>query len=346
MVKISIVVPVYNVEEYLVQCIESMISQTLEEIEIILIDDGSVDNCGLICDSYAGRDTRIQVIHKRNEGLSAARNDGLKIASGKYILFVDSDDWIDTDYCQKLYENAEEENFCDVVICDAFYVTENKKKYHEYYSDEFFTDKLQTCRIIRAAILAAPNSKIQNKIIIKHPDSVPWNKLFKNEIIKKNNICFTKMRAEDTFFSLQYFKYVNTIKYCKFAGYNYRIRVNTISQGYDKLCIQKDEEFLKVIMAYIDGEEEDGLLKKSFSLKVIDTFFSELERYYLAAETYSVEKLERAMTRPLLSNEIKNLNYADFRRIKKKIFFFLVKHRQARGIVVMYKVYLLCKNRV
>ena len=97
------VVPVYNVEKYLEKCLDSIISQTLEEIEIIMIDDGSTDKSGAICDEYALKDARISVIHKRNEGLSCARNDGIGLSSAKYILFVDSDDWIEKESCEILY---------------------------------------------------------------------------------------------------------------------------------------------------------------------------------------------------------------------------------------------------
>ena len=100
--KVSIIVPVYKVEKYLRKCIDSIINQTLKDIEIILVDDGSPDNCGKICDEYAAKDTRIKVIHKENGGLSSARNAGMEVAEGEYIGFVDSDDWIETDYVGEL----------------------------------------------------------------------------------------------------------------------------------------------------------------------------------------------------------------------------------------------------
>ena len=98
--KVSIVVPVYNVERYLDRCVESLTSQTLSDIEIILVDDGSPDSCPAMCDDYARRDNRITVVHKVNGGLSSARNEGLKYISGEYFMFVDSDDWIDPGTCE------------------------------------------------------------------------------------------------------------------------------------------------------------------------------------------------------------------------------------------------------
>ena len=103
MAKISVIVPVYNVESYLRKCLDSVINQTYSDLEILLINDGSFDNCGEICDEYAGKDARIKVFHKENGGLSSALNVGLKNVSGDYIGFVDSDDWIELDMYQKLH---------------------------------------------------------------------------------------------------------------------------------------------------------------------------------------------------------------------------------------------------
>ena len=105
---VSVIVPVYNVEDYLEQCLNSICAQTLSRIEIIVIDDGSIDNSGQICDVFAMKDPRIKVIHKKNEGLSAARNDGIALARAEYIMFVDSDDWVEPEFCEMPFCIAEE----------------------------------------------------------------------------------------------------------------------------------------------------------------------------------------------------------------------------------------------
>ena len=102
MPKVSIIVPVYNVQSYIHKCIDSLKEQTFRDIEIILIDDGSTDDSGKICDAYAEKDDRIRVIHKKNEVLSQARNDGIKASASPYIMFVDSDDWVDKHYLEYL----------------------------------------------------------------------------------------------------------------------------------------------------------------------------------------------------------------------------------------------------
>ena len=107
---ISVIVPIYKVEKYLNKCVKSIINQTYKNLEIILVDDGSPDNCGKICDKLAERDDRIRIIHKKNGGLSSARNAGIEIANGEYIGFVDSDDYIDNDMFETLYNNIKDNN--------------------------------------------------------------------------------------------------------------------------------------------------------------------------------------------------------------------------------------------
>lgn len=115
MSKISVIIPVYNVEAYLRQCIDSVLNQSFKDIEIILIDDGSTDDSGNICDLYCAQDDRIHVIHKKNEGLACARNDGIALASAQYIMFVDSDDWVERDFCIEPYNKAVKNN-ADIVL--------------------------------------------------------------------------------------------------------------------------------------------------------------------------------------------------------------------------------------
>lgn len=122
--KVSIIVPVYNVQNYLEKCLDSILEQTYNDLEIILVDDGSTDKSGFICDSYEKKDKRVKVIHKKNGGLSAARNAGLEIASGDYLLFIDSDDWIENDYVNYLLHLIIQYK-TDISICEIINITEN-----------------------------------------------------------------------------------------------------------------------------------------------------------------------------------------------------------------------------
>ena len=139
--KISIIVPVYKVEPYIHKCIDSILNQTFKEFELILVDDGSPDNCGNICDEYAKKDNRVRVIHKENGGISSARNIGLDVSNGEYIGFVDSDDYIKLDMYERLYNSCKVNN-ADISIIGTIEVDENGKKLYEHIPDKLdFIDK-------------------------------------------------------------------------------------------------------------------------------------------------------------------------------------------------------------
>lgn len=121
---VSVIIPIYKVEKYLAKCIDSVLNQTYKNLEIILVDDGSPDNCGKICDEYALKDSRIKVIHKKNGGLSDARNAGLDLSCGEYVLFVDSDDYIHSDMINILYTTLKRDD-SDMAVCNVQYVDEN-----------------------------------------------------------------------------------------------------------------------------------------------------------------------------------------------------------------------------
>ena len=135
MAKVSVIVPVYKVENYLRKCVDSLLNQTLTDIEIILVDDGSPDNCGKICDEFAAKDHRVKVIHKQNEGLSIARNVGIMAATSPYIGFVDSDDYVAADMYEILYENLVE-NSADISVC-GLYDCYSEKKIPQFAGKEF-----------------------------------------------------------------------------------------------------------------------------------------------------------------------------------------------------------------
>ena len=165
---ISIIVPVYNVEKYIEKCIDSIINQTYKNLEIILVDDGSKDNSGKICDEYSKKDSRIKVIHKVNGGLSDARNHGLQIATGDYIGFVDSDDYIAEDMFETLYNLSEEKN-ADISIVS----------FYEYYNGKLIGVRDSKEEIIMNKIEAIKELLIDNRI-----QSYAWNKLFKKELFE------------------------------------------------------------------------------------------------------------------------------------------------------------------
>ena len=207
--KISVIIPVYNVGKYLKRCIDSIIQQNYDNLEIILVDDGSSDNSGKICDEYAVIDKRIIVIHKSNGGLSDARNRGLDICTGKYISFVDSDDWIEKDFYKFAVNNLGEN---DLLIFD-YYLTDGKNK-------KCINTLSKSCKLtVGECLLELSKANIQ---------SYAWNKLYKRELFL--SIRFPKGRNyEDQAIMHLIVHNCNRIKYFNKAFYNYYQNQNSIT---------------------------------------------------------------------------------------------------------------------
>ena len=164
---ISVIIPVYNVEKYLNECIDSVINSTYKDLEIILVDDGSSDNCPQICDKYACMDNRIKVIHKENEGLSSARNEGFNIANGDYISFIDSDDYISTNLYEIAVDIINEQN-CDIFSFGYYLKYGNKNK---------FKLKPNTFLVLK------PYEAIEKLNLFDYMGVSSWNKIFKNHYL-------------------------------------------------------------------------------------------------------------------------------------------------------------------
>lgn len=228
MVKISIIVPVYKVEKYLVRCVKSLQNQTLQDIEIILVDDGSPDKCGEICDHLAVMDKRISVIHKDNGGLSSARNEGLKKATGMYIGFVDSDDDVQEDMFEKMV-NVAESHQVDFVMADYLRILENGTE-------------IKVTKNIRSGLYDKEDIKkdiFPSLIMSENLDYGPllsvWHCIYKHEFLKKNSIYFANdvKWSEDNLFSSLVGYYANSFYYLKGKMlYRYHQNQGTITTSY------------------------------------------------------------------------------------------------------------------
>lgn len=214
---ISLIVPIYNKEKYIKNCIESLISQTYKDIEILLIDDGSTDSSLKICNSYKIKDDRIKVYSKKNGGVSSARNYGLNKMSGEKVLFVDADDYIEEDYVDTL--NQYEEDF---VVC-SYLINENGIETKGISGNLTKTDK-------NDIYLTCLGKKYYSLMV------GPCTKLFKSKIIKDNKISFDESMnfGEDTCFVLEYIKRINSMKIIPYFGYHNVIIPGTLSRRYIK----------------------------------------------------------------------------------------------------------------
>lgn len=230
---ISIIIPIFKVEKYLEECLESVIHQTYKNLEIILVDDGSPDNCPSICDKYALMDTRIKVIHQENQGLSAARNTGIKYATGEYIFFLDSDDYLNINYCEKIINVAKNVE-CDIVISKIVTIDDEGKLIQSGLGLNISEQKLlNNCDAMRGIILG------------RELQGYAWGKLYKRSFVEEIKYPVGKV-FEDRYTVYKYFEKANRVCLCPEAIIYYRLRKSSIthnlnlSKWYDLLEADKN----------------------------------------------------------------------------------------------------------
>lgn len=243
--QISIIVPFYNVEDYARKCIESLIAQTLRDIEIILVDDGSPDNCGAICDEYASADPRIKVIHKKNGGLSSARNAGLDIATADVIGFVDSDDWVEPEMYEKML-SAMKETGADIAVCDIVFDYLNNATYNNAAAlkKAFTVDQTEALKLL-----------LDDKVFRNHV----WNKIFSRKVITdKFPVGVT---LEDIYTTIRYFANADKVCYIPFVGYHYIQRIGSILHVYST---ERSINYLNAIKFQLDFIKTKGLLPEKW----------------------------------------------------------------------------------
>lgn len=254
---ISVIVPVYNVEKYLSRCLDSLISQTLKEIEIICINDGSKDNSAKILEKYSQKDDRIIILNQENAGLSAARNNGMNHAKGEYIGFVDSDDWVDLDFFEKLYSAAKKYD-CDIAAAD--FIREHPKR------------KKKRLNITEEKVYQAPEEKY---LICKtYREGCVWNKIYKTEFLKSIDLKFViGMYYEDRDFTARSLYFSNKLVTVPDTYYRYFVNPKSIvKKGLNKIqnehYILVRQQVLQFIIEH-NIKVPDGLYKaEKYNFKI------------------------------------------------------------------------------
>lgn len=275
-IKVSIIVPVYNVEKYLAQCLDSLINQTLKEIEIICINDGSKDNSTKILTAYAQKDVRIKIINQTNQGLSAARNNGISVATGEYIGFVDSDDWVDIDFYEKLY-SAGKKYDSDIVAGDFYregkFLKSEKLKYRK---EELFTK---------------PAEKVAKAFIPRY--NYVWNKIYRREALLNLNILFpVGMFYEDMFWLIKIIYNMQGFVTVPRTYYHYRkVEGSIVTQKSVKH--QQDYFFAeKELFDYMQTHKIPVLMKCKYGKKEVVKIFGlkvlKIEYYYPNIKKYKL----------------------------------------------------------
>ena len=237
---ISVIMPVYKTEEnHLRKAIESVINQSYRKLEIVLVDDGSPDQCGAICDAYAGTDNRIRVIHKKNGGVSSARNCGLEVVTGDYIFFVDSDDTLKNNAIEELFLIAQNTN-TDITICSCRHVTENNK------TSENCDNSQQRLKTVDSAD-AVKNLSYNVHVFEELEPTAVWGKLYKRATIK--NLRFNENMNIGEDFVFNYFAICNSkvVTYCNLKLYNYNFVETSLmnNKTYSPKLMQSFEELVR-----------------------------------------------------------------------------------------------------
>lgn len=312
---VSIIVPIYKVEKYLRQCIESIIEQTHQNIEILLIDDGSPDSSLQICEEYAKKDNRIKVFSKPNGGLSDARNYGLERAKGKYIAFIDSDDYVHKDYIQELLKKCIETK-SDIAMCGIKRVDDNGQELEEI---EITNKHIQTGREMILEINDYSTTNV-----------VAWNKLYKRHLF--NNIEYPKGKLhEDEFTTHKLLYNANQIAITKEKLYFYRYNANSIMNSSLNIKRLHILEALEDRLKYFKANNEDEIYNNTI-IRYIDTII------YLY--NISNAKKDKEIRKKILE-KYKELYKTEFKRAKlntkKKIKIGLFK--------MMPNVYTICQNQ-
>lgn len=305
MKKISIIVPVYNTGKYLYKCINSILAQTLEDFELIIINDGSVDNSCDICDEYAKTDSRVKVIHKKNEGVSIARNVGIEMATGEYIGFIDSDDWIEPDMYCDMYSFAKKYDV-DIVMCDT-------------------VSKFDDAPDIPDTIV-----ELNNDIILKKNDISPellkvmagsaCRCIYKSDLIFNNNILFpiNIPISEDRVFNIYAFGYAKKVYYVKKPYYNRFIRPGSAVTGYRKNmldCVVAARNATMKALADAWNNNIDFILKYEKQTVAL-TYASINNEFYKDSKSNIKEKymnIKEICNNETVINSIKNTNSKDLR---------------------------------
>lgn len=317
---ISIIVPIYNVEKYLNKCIESIVNQTYENIEIILIDDGSNDNSGIICDEYAKKDNRIIVVHKENGGVSSARNKGLKIAKGEWISFVDADDWIEQIFCQTLLNKVTQEQ-ADIALCGYNRITDSRIEKINANNQEVFLNS---------------NEYLVKSLNPQTGFGFCHMKLIKKEVLKSISFNERIEVGEDALFNIQLSTYIKKAVFLKQPLYNYRINNQSVVKRYDENYANKYLKSMKIIEEYIwqeynEENEENIEIKQNYYNFVAYHIMLIIVNYCYHPDNKMCNAQRKNMLKEVINNDLfiiglKKSNYNNI-SLTRKITLYTLKHK-------------------
>ena len=304
--KYTLIVPVYKVEDYIEKCLNSIINQTYKNFELILVDDGSPDNCPDICDKYAKTDSRITVIHKQNGGVSSARNEALKIATGEYIWFVDSDDYIEENSLEILSQYIEKTPTDLYVFEHGFFEKYNITDLNSLFNDHYFK---------------------------YHFGFEPWNKIYKTAIINNNHLLFDTEETvgEDLLFNVNYYTKIKSCLFIDEKLYHYVIRENSAMNSKDSERYKKQMRLFFKIYKTLKLSVSEEILAILFIMHIISGLNQSFDKFSLITYRKIIKnylsqiQFDKKIFKAALNKFFKNENASFLGKLKIRLLFFNLK---------------------
>lgn len=344
---VSVIVPVYKAEQYLRLCVESILKQTYRNIEVILVDDGSPDACPRICDEYAAADARVRVIHKENGGAGLAREAGLAEAKGEYVLFADSDDWLDHDMIESCLNTALRDS-ADCVMCGYIREYPERAIRTSLFSGDFSYDIEQSEKMIHRRIVGLAGEELKAPQCIDSLSSFCM-KLYRTEAAKKGRIVSDLVvgTSEDTIFNLYALDNCK-ISYIDRCFYHYRKNnLQSITTAHKPELSEKWDVMYGIIREYIDGSGRAEEYKAPFMNRVACGMIG-LGLNEVAGSESLVKKsrnIRRILNKPLYSEAFGQLD-TSFCGVKWKLFFWLARHKAAFSLTVLLQIMNFLRSRM
>lgn len=336
---VSIVVPIYNIpESYLRNCIESILSQNVKAFELILINDGSPDNSGIICDEYAHNDNRIKVIYTNNSGVAAARNLGIEISNAEWITFIDPDDWVEPNYIEVFLSMLERKKV-DVYICSCYVnYAKSQIKNPFFKENKIYATGKDKDRIMLQFLC----SNIYGDNLCTADSGSPWCKLYRLNFLKKMGLKFDERlaRMEDNKFNLFVYEKAEGIYFENHYLYHYR---KSIYSGFSRFTPKVDnyyELFLLSLKEFIKETHKDNLFSSAYNVKVMNSFYVYCKMNYFHHDNPLPWKnksndIKLKLNHPLYASAIKNLDF-NYLSLKEKLFALALKMKSPVFLYLLF----------
>lgn len=330
MPKVSVIIPMYNAAEYITECVKSILQQSYNDILVICVNDGSTDESGAILDRLAERDNRVQVIHQQNAGVSASRNNALRVATGEYIMFVDADDWLDNDCIEKTIAYAQEH---DLDICSFSYISEHGKvsMKRALFNEDRVMDEGETADTARR-IIGPIREELHQPLMLDSYGTI-WAKLYRRSVIE--GLQFVDLKkigtAEDSYFNMHAYKRAKRVGYLHQFFYHYRkTTTGAETKKYKpELFSRWKNQYRLIHENFTSPKEQQALLNRI----AINTYG--LTCNLMGAE-HPYKAIKNALNDELYATALPQLQTSAM-TLMWRVFFTLVKHKQVAMIILFHR---------